>query len=113
QLLDCLIRARTTFAFDTLTYSMYGQTALWLGEANAATIFAGVPLLGGIVLALLPLRRRVVPGIAGATIALLLLGGAAAYAGDHAMTRGALHLRAGDPPDWLDPSGPGPAPHLE
>jgi hypothetical protein len=112
-LLDFPVRAGTSFSFDTVTYSVYAQAAAWLGEANAATIFAGVPLLGGIVLALLPLRRRVVSGIAAATTALLLLGGAAAYAGDHAMTRGALALRAGDPPDWLDRSGLGPADYLE
>jgi hypothetical protein len=112
-LLDFPVRAGTGFTFDTVTYSVYGQTALWLGEANAATIFAGVPLLGGIVLALLPLRRRAVTGVAVATIALMLLGGAAAYAGDHAMTRGALELRAGDPPDWLDRGGLAPARYLE
>ena len=109
---DDAVRSSASSSPDTVP-SRYGQTALWLGEANAATIFAGVPLVGGIVLALLPLRRKVVPGIAGATIALLMLGGAAAYAGDHAMTRGALHLRAGDPPDWLDRSGLGPADYLE
>ena len=112
-LLDFPVRAGTSFSFDTATYSVYAQAAAWLGEANAATIFAGVPLVGGIVLALLPLRNRPVTGIAAATIALLLLGGAAAYAGDHSMTRGALALRAGDPPDWLDRSGLGPADYLE
>jgi hypothetical protein len=112
-LLDFPVRAGTSFTFDTLTYSIYAQAVAWLGEANAATIFAGVPLVGGIVLALLPLRSRAVTGIATATIALLLLGGAAAYVGDHAMTRGALELRAGDPPDWLDRSGLGPADYLE
>ena len=112
-LLDFPVRAGEGFAFDAPTYSVYAQTAAWLGQANAATIFAGVPFLGGLALAFLPLRRRVVPGVAVATIALLLLGGAAAYAGDHAMTRGALALRAGDPPDWLDRSGLGPADYLE
>jgi hypothetical protein len=112
-LLDFPVRAGTSFSFDAITYSVYAQTAAWLGEANAATIFAGVPLAGGIVLALLPLRRRAVTGVALATLVLMLLGGAAAYAGDHAMTRGALELRAGDPPDWLDRSGLGPADYLE
>jgi hypothetical protein len=113
-LIDFPARAGTAFTFDTLTYSVYGQTAIWLGHANAATIFAGVPLLGGIALALLPLRRRLVPaGVGAATIALLLLSGLPAYAGDHAMTRGTLDLRAGDPPDWLDRSGLGPADYLQ
>ena len=48
-----------------------------------------------------------------ATIGLLLLSGIPAYAGDHAMTRGTLHLRAGDPPDWLDRSELGPADYLQ
>src|SRR5439155_1223971 len=34
-------------------------------------------------------------------------------AGDHAMTRGTLLLRAGDPPDWLDRSGLGPTDYLQ
>ncbi len=113
-LLDFPARAGEGFAFDTLTYSVYGQTALWLGHANAATIFAGVPLLGGILLAVLSLRRRhVAAGLGAATIALLLLSGLPAYAGDHAMTRGTLDLRAGDPPNWLDRSGLGPADYLQ
>jgi hypothetical protein len=113
-LLDFPARAGEGFAFDTLTYSAYGQTALWLGHANAATIFAGVPLLGGIALAVLSLRRRhVAAGIGVATLALLVVSGIPAYAGDHAMTRGTLEHRAGDPPNWLDRSGLGPADYLQ
>jgi hypothetical protein len=113
-LLDFPARAGEGFAFDTLTYSVYGQTALWLGHANAATIFAGVPLLGGIALALLSLRRRhVAAGIGVATLALLVASGIPAYAGDHTMTRGALEHRAGDPPNWLDRSGLGRADYLQ
>jgi hypothetical protein len=113
-LLDFPARAGEGFTFDTLTFSVYGQTALWLGHANAATIFAGVPLFGGIALALLSLRRpHVAAGVGTATLALLLLSGIPAYAGDHAMTRGTLELRAGDPPDWLDRSGLGPADYLQ
>jgi hypothetical protein len=113
-LLDFPARAGESFAFDTLTYSVYGQTALWLGHANAATILAGVPLLGGIALAALSLRRRhVATGIGVATLALLVVSGIPAYAGDHAMTRGTLEHRAGDPPNWLDRSGLGPADYLQ
>jgi hypothetical protein len=113
-MLDFPARAGTAFTFDTPTFSIYGQTAIWLGHANAATIFAGVPLFGGIALALLPLRRRLAPaGVGVATVALLLLSGIPAYAGDHAMTRGTLELRAGDPPDWLDRSRLGPADYLQ
>jgi hypothetical protein len=102
------------FTFDTPTFSVYGQLASWLGHPNASTIFAGVPFVGGIVLALLPLRRRIVPAAIGvATIVVLLLSGIPAYAGDHAMTRGTLSLRAGDPPDWLDRSRIGPTNYLQ
>ena len=113
-LLDFPGSVLTAFSFDVPTYSAYGQTAAWIGHANAATIFAGVPLLGGIVLATLPLRRRhVATGLGVATIALLLLSGIPAYAGDHAVTRGALELRAGDPPDWLDRAGLGRTDYLQ
>ena len=113
-LLDFPGRVVTAFSFDVPTFSAYGQTAAWIGHANAATIFAGVPLLGGIVLAALPLRRRhAAMGLGSATIALLLLSGLPAYAGDHAVTRGALELRSGDPPDWLDRAGLGRADYLQ
>jgi hypothetical protein len=107
-------RAGTAFTFDSPTFSAYAQLATWFGNANAATLFAAIPFLGGIALALLPLRRRFAPvAVCGATIAVLLLSGIPAYAGDHAVTRGTLHLRAGDPPDWLDRSGLGPADYLQ
>jgi len=113
-MLDFPARAGTVFTFDTPTFSVYGQLAVWFGHANAATVFAGVPFLAGILLALLPLRRRLVPaGVGVATIAILLLSGIPAYAGDHAMTRGTLLLRAGDPPNWLDRSGLGPADYVQ
>lgn len=106
--------AGTGFTFDTPTFSAYGQLAHWVGHPNAATVFAGVPFLGGIALALVPLRRRLVPVAVGlATTAALLASGLPAYAGDHAVTRGTLALRAGDPPDWLDRSGLGPADYLQ
>ncbi|MEP6909987.1 MAG: hypothetical protein ABI896_06085 [Actinomycetota bacterium] len=107
-------RAGTSFTFDSPTLSIYAQLDTWFGNANAATFFAAIPLFGGIALALLPLRHRAVPvAIGAATVALLLLSGIPAYAGDHAMTRGTLLLRAGDPPDWLDRSKLGPADYLE
>ena len=107
-------RAGTAFTFDTPTFSTYAQLATWFGHANAATFFAAIPLFGGIALALAPLRRRFVPAAVGlATIAILLLSGIPAYAGDHAMTRGTLLQRGGDPPDWLDRSGLGPADYLQ
>jgi hypothetical protein len=113
-MMDFPARAGNGFTFDTVTFSIYGQLATWIGHPNAATVFAGVPFLGGILLALIPLRRRLVPAAIGlATIVILLLSGIPAYAGDHAMTRGTLILRSGDPPNWLDLSGLGPADYLQ
>ena len=107
-------RAGTAFAFDSPTFSSYTQLATWFGNANAATLFAGIPFLGGIAIALLPLRRRLAPvAVSVGTIVVLLLSGIPAYAGDHALTRGTLLLRAGDPPNWLDRSGLGPADYLQ
>jgi hypothetical protein len=106
--------AGTAFSFDAPTLSAYAQLAAWTGHANAATVYAGVPLLGGIALALVSLRRSGTAAAVGvATAALLFLSGVAAYAGDHAMTRGALDRRAAEPPDWLDRSGLGPADYLQ
>ena len=99
---------------DAPTFSVYGQLADWWGHANAATVFAGLPLLAGIALACVSLRRAFAPVAVGvATIAVLLLSGVVAYAGDHNTARGTLQQRAGDPPDWLDRSGLGPADYLQ
>jgi hypothetical protein len=107
-------RAGTTFTFDAPTFSVYGQLAAWWGHANAATVFAGLPLLAGIALACVSLRRSFAPVAVGvATIAVLLLSGVVAYAGEHKTARGTLEQRAGDPPDWLDRSGLGPADYLQ
>jgi hypothetical protein len=107
-------KVSAAFTFDSPTFSVYGALGDWLGQANTATVFAGVPVLGGLLLAVVPLTRRRAPlAVGAAALALLTAGGAVAYAGDHAMTRGALDQRAGDPPDWLDRSGLGPADYLE
>ncbi|MGH2920563.1 MAG: hypothetical protein ACRDKU_00630, partial [Gaiellaceae bacterium] len=107
-------KAGTAFSFDAPTFSAYGQLAASWGHANAATAFAAVPLFAGVALGVFSLRRRHAPLVFGiAAIAVLLLSGVAAYAGDHAMTRGTLEQRAGDPPDWLDRSGLGPADYLQ
>ena len=113
-LLDFPSRAGLLFNFDTPTFSVYAQLAVWFGHPNAATIVGGVPLLAGIALAVMARTRRLRPVAVGvATIALLVLSGVPAYAGDHAMTRGTLLLRAGNPPDWLDRSGLGPADYVQ
>jgi Dolichyl-phosphate-mannose-protein mannosyltransferase len=108
------VRAGTLFSFDTPTFSVYGQLATWWGHANAATIFAGVPLLGSVALAALGLRRSWAAAAVGvATLCLLFLSGIPAYAGDRNVSRGTLEVRAGSPPDWLDRSGLGPADYLQ
>jgi hypothetical protein len=113
-LLNFPARAGAVFSFDTPSFSVYGQAAAWLGHENAITLFAAIPFFGSVALAFLPLaRRRVAAGVGAATLVLLVLSGATAYAGDHAMTRGTLAMRAGNPPDWLDRSGLGPADYLE
>ena len=99
------------FSFDSPVLSAYGQLAVWIGHANAATIFAAVPLLGAVV-ALRPLGRRAAPLLAGAAIALLFAAGIATYAGDHAMTRRALETWGAEQPDWLDRLGVGRADYL-
>jgi hypothetical protein len=107
-------RAGNTFAFDSPTFSVYAQLATWVGHANAATVFAAVPLAGGIALAFVHLRRRWAPlAIGFAAVLLLALSGMSAYAGDHAMTRGTLSERAGTPPNWLDRAGVGRADFFE
>jgi hypothetical protein len=107
-------RAGDVFSFDAPTFSVYAQLASWWGHANAATILAGVPLVGSIVLVLIQLRKAWAPVALGVgAVALLVLSGVPAYAGDHEMTRGTLAHRAGSPPDWLDRSGLGRADYLQ
>jgi hypothetical protein len=107
-------RAGTVFAFDSPTFSAYAQLAAWWGHPNAATVFALVPLAGGITLALMRLSGgRVALAIGLGSVSLMLLSGVPAYAGDRAVARGTLELRAGSPPDWLDRSNLGRADYLQ
>jgi hypothetical protein len=107
-------RAGTLFAFDAPTFSAYAQLAAWWGHPNAATVFALVPLAGGIVLALLRLSAGPAALAVGlGAVSLMVLSGISAYAGDRTVARGTLELRAGSPPDWLDRSGLGDADYLQ
>jgi hypothetical protein len=107
-------RAGTAFAFDSPTFSAYAQLASWWGHANAATLFALVPIAGGVMLALLRLNGSRAPVAVGlGAVALMLLSGIPAYAGDRAVARGTLEVRAGSPPDWLDRSNLGRADYLQ
>ena len=100
------------FSFDSPTLSSFGMLAHWIGNANAATVFAAVPLAGSVLVALVPLRRRVPALFAGGAVALLLLTGLATYAGDHSMTRRALAAWSAPSPDWVDQGGLGRADYL-
>jgi hypothetical protein len=100
------------FSFDSPTLSSFGMLAHWIGNANAATVFAAVPLAGSVLVALVPLRRRVPALFAGGAVGLLLLTGLATYAGDHSMTRRALAAWSAPSPDWVDRGGLGRADYL-
>ena len=100
------------FSFDSPTLSAYGMLAVWAGHANAATVFAGIPLAASVVLALRRLTLGAAHVLAGAAVALLVATGIAAYAGDHAMTKRAVDAWAGTPLDWLDRSRFGEADYL-
>jgi hypothetical protein len=104
------------FSFDSPVLSAFGELAHVAGTANAATIFAALPLLA------LAAAARPRPHAVGAvTIALLLVTGLAAYAADHAMTQRARAAWTAPEPDWLDRGGwgradflalPGGSPHF-
>ncbi len=95
------------FSFDSPVLSAYGQLAHWIGDANAATVFAAVPLLASAAIALRPHAARTTAAIA---LALLVGTGALAYTGDREMTQRTRASFAATPADWLD--GYGPADYL-
>ena len=97
------------FSFDSPMLSAYGTLAHAIGTANAATVFAAVPLALLAAAAFVPLTRRAAHVLGTVAIALLLAAGAVAYAGDRAMTDRALAAWAPAEPDWLDRSGHGRA----
>jgi hypothetical protein len=101
------------FTFSSPTLSTFSVLAVWLGTANAATVFAGSALVAGIMAALVPLRGRAPVLFAAGSAALLVLAGVVAYAGDHQMTNRTLTAWIGSPPDWLDRSGLGDADYVE
>ncbi|CAN5277813.1 hypothetical protein BH18ACT14_BH18ACT14_07200 [soil metagenome] len=100
------------FSFDSPTLSSFGMLAAWIGNANAATVFAAVPLAGSVLVALIPLRRRVPALLAAGAVGLLLVSGFATYAGDHSMTRRAAAAWSASPSDWVDQGGLGRADYL-
>lgn len=100
------------FSFDSPTLSAYGMLAVWVGHANAATVFAAGALAASFLVAAVGLRGRAAPAVAAVSLLPLALIGAAAYAGDHAMTRRAEASWSASPPDWLDRNGLGRADFL-
>jgi hypothetical protein len=97
------------FSFDSPVLSAYGTLAHAVGNANAATAFAAVPLAALAAVAFLPLGRRAAHAVGAGAIALLLVTGAVAYSGDRAMTERALAAWAAPERDWLDAAGHGAA----
>jgi len=97
------------FSFDSPVLSAYGQLAHWLGDANAATVFAAVPLLASAAIALRPHAARTTAVIA---LALLVGIGVLAYAGDREMTQRTRATFAASPADWLDRGGYGTTDYL-
>ncbi len=100
------------FSFDSPVLSAYGTLAFWFGNANAATVFAVVPLALALVVAFRPLTARTAQFFGIACICVLVSMGAVAYAGDHAMTARARTAWSAPQPDWLDRSGLGEADFL-
>jgi hypothetical protein len=92
--------------------SAFGELAWRTTEGDAAALFAGIALLGSLALAALAVRRRAGLALAVAGICLLLVGGAAAYAADRAMTGRTLATFAAPQPDWLDRSSLGETDYL-
>ena len=100
------------FSFDSPVLSAYGTLAGWTGNANAATVFAAIPFLAGVALALARLTHRTAYAVAAAAIALLLATGVVAAIGDHGMTERARTAWAAPQPDWLDELRAGRADYL-
>jgi hypothetical protein len=100
------------FSFDSPTLSAVGELAARMTDGDAAAIFAGVGLLGSLVVAGLAVWRRVGIGVAAVGVCLLAVVGAGAYQADRAMTNRTLAAFAASPPDWLDESGLGHSDYL-
>ncbi|MGH2995885.1 MAG: hypothetical protein ACRDM9_06185, partial [Gaiellaceae bacterium] len=94
--------ALDSFSFDSPTLSAVEAVGRWTSPGDAAAFFAAAGLLGA--LAAVALRRRPLL-VAGVSIVLALLVGAAAYAGDRRMTRRSLDSLAPAQPDWLQRAG--------
>lgn len=105
--------ANFDFSFDSTTLAAYEVAAASLSLADAAVIFAGLPLAGSLLLAIVPLRSRAPLGLACGSIALMAMMGLGLSSEGRDRARQTLDLWAGSPPDWLDRAGLGRADYLE
>jgi hypothetical protein len=90
------------FSFDSPTLSAVETLGRWTSQGDAATLLAAAGVLA--VLAAAALQRRPLV-LAGLSVALAFLIGAAAYAGDRRMTRRTLVSLAPAHADWLERTG--------
>jgi hypothetical protein len=94
--------ALDSFSFDSPTLSAAEALARWTSQGDAAALFAVVGLSGALAAA--ALRRRPLV-LAGSSIALAFLLGAAAYSGDRRMTSRSLESLAPVDARWLERTG--------
>src|SRR5215210_2788939 len=90
------------FSFDSATLSAVEAVGRWTTQGDASAIFAAAGVLGAIVATGLQRRPLV---LAGLSVALAFVLGAAAYSGDRRMTRRTLASLAPAHPDWLERTG--------
>jgi len=102
------------FFFDSPTLTAFARAAYDLkGLANAALLYAAVPLVLALLGWAVPLTRRGAPHLfALLAIGLSLAAGAGVYATDRLATQWDARTFGTDPPNWLDRSGLGPARYL-
>ena len=94
--------AVNSFSFDSPTLSAVAAVGRWTTPGDAAAFFAAAGLVTA--LTAVALRRRPF-ALAGLSIALAFLIGAAAYTGDRRMTRRSLDGLAPAQADWLQRTG--------
>jgi hypothetical protein len=102
------------FFFDAPTLTAFARAAYDLnGLANAALLYAAIPLVLALLAWAVPLTRRGAPQLfALLAIGLSLAAGTGVYATDRLATQWDARTFGTDPPNWLDRSGLGPAYYL-
>jgi hypothetical protein len=101
------------FFFDSVTLSAFARAAHLIGLTDASLLYSLAPLAAGLLVCLLPLRRRGAPELlALLAIGLSLAAGAAVYTTDRLVTSFAARAFGASPPDWLDRSNLGATRYL-